>query len=645
MLPHFSDDRDKMILAAVASSSDAIITRDLDGTITSWNRAAERIFGYSSAEAIGQSNRLIVATDVAEEEEQALRRILARELLDAYPTVRLRRDGERLAVSLAISPVLTDEGEIGGIAEIARVVARSPTAQDCGLLERGERASSRLTAIVESSDDAIVSKDLDGTVTSWNRAAEKIFGFSASEMIGRSIRMIIPDHLQHEEVSVLARVKCGERIEHYDTVRRRKDGTLVPISLTVSPIQDADGRVIGASKIARDIGERHRAEHERQRLIGEAQAKSDFLANMSHELRTPLNAIIGFAQLMHRGKVGPVSDTHHEYLGDILTSAKHLLHLINGVLDLAKVEAGKMEFWPEPVDIAHLVNEARDTLRELAANQGLLVEATVDPAVVDVVIDPDRLKQVLYNYLSNAIKFSTPGAVVHVRVGAEEPDMFRIDVADSGAGISAADLKRLFVDFQQLDSGASKAHPGTGLGLALVKRLVEAQGGWVAVRSTSGQGSTFSAILPRQARVSPPDDLHPLAAVLPGTGTVLVVDDDPSTLKLAEIALRGLGRLPVCKSNGPDALRAAERDPPAVVIVDLLMPQMDGFEFIARLRALPTGAHVPILVWTIKDLDELEQRRLKGSTAAVVSKRAGGTNALVEELRGLLPPAPGATKG
>jgi CheY-like chemotaxis protein len=181
------------------------------------------------------------------------------------------------------------------------------------------------------------------------------------------------------------------------------------------------------------------------------------------------------------------------------------------------------------------------------------------------------------------------------------------------------------------------------LGLALVKRLVEAQSGWVAVRSTPGQGSTFSAILPRQADVIPPDEASTPARVLPGPGTVLVVDDDPATLKLAEVALRQLGHVPVCKSNGPDALRAAESDLPALVIVDLLMPQMDGFEFIARLRALRSGADVPILVWTIKDLDDLEQRRLKASAAAVVFKRSGGANALVEEVRRLLPLAPVAT--
>ena len=220
--------------------------------------------------------------------------------------------------------------------------------------------------------------------------------------------------------------------------------------------------------------------------------KSEFLANMSHELRTPLNAIIGFAELMHRGKVGPVSAEHQEYLGDILTSSKHLLQLINDVLDLAKVESGKMEFRPEPVDLARLAREVRDILRGLAASKRLQVETHVDPDVATVVVDPARVKQILYNYLSNAIKFTPEGGRITIRILPEGPALFRIDVEDTGVGIAADDLGKLFVEFQQLDASAAKKYQGTGLGLALTKRLAEAQGGRVAVRSTPGEGCADS---------------------------------------------------------------------------------------------------------------------------------------------------------
>jgi signal transduction histidine kinase len=222
---------------------------------------------------------------------------------------------------------------------------------------------------------------------------------------------------------------------------------------------------------------------------------------MSHELRTPLNSIIGFAHLLHTGKAGPVAESHGEYLGDILTSARHLLQLINDVLDLAKVESGKMEFRPEPVNVAKTISEVRDILRGLASEKRVQVEVHVAPDLGGIVLDPARLKQVLYNFLSNAIKFTGETGRVTIRAAPLDAGRFRIEVEDTGIGISPDDLHRLFVEFQQLDAGSAKRYPGTGLGLALTKRIVEAQGGEVGVTSTPRVGSVFHAVLPRVSQV------------------------------------------------------------------------------------------------------------------------------------------------
>jgi signal transduction histidine kinase len=224
---------------------------------------------------------------------------------------------------------------------------------------------------------------------------------------------------------------------------------------------------------------------------------------MSHELRTPLNAIVGFTEIMYSGRTGPLAPEHREYLGDILASSKHLVQLINDVLDLSKVEAGKMEFNPGPVNLEQLIREVRDILRGLAANKNLTIDVRVDREVVLVVVDAARMKQVLYNYLSNAIKFTPDSGRISVCAVADGPDLFRIDVIDTGIGVSPENLARLFVEFQQLDASTAKRYQGTGLGLALTKRIVEAQGGRVEVRSAPGQGSTFSAIIPRVASTAP----------------------------------------------------------------------------------------------------------------------------------------------
>jgi signal transduction histidine kinase len=233
-------------------------------------------------------------------------------------------------------------------------------------------------------------------------------------------------------------------------------------------------------------------------------AKSEFLANMSHELRTPLNAIIGFAELIHHGEIRPDMPEHKEFIGEILAAGQHLLEVINDVLDLSKVEAGTIEFRPESVDMGEIVADVVATLQTIAAKNSIRVDTDVDPGLGNVVIDSSRIKQILYNYLSNALKFTPAGGHVTVRVRPDAATTFRIEVEDTGIGIAATDLGRLFGDFQQLDAGAAKKHAGTGLGLAITKRLVEAQHGTVGVKSILGEGSTFDAVLPRQAVAETP---------------------------------------------------------------------------------------------------------------------------------------------
>ena len=377
-------------------------------------------------------------------------------------------------------------------------------------------ADAYLAAIIASSDDAIISKDLNGIVTSWNPAAERMFGFSAGEMIGTSITRIIPHERMSEEDFVLSRVRAGLRVEHFETVRQRKDGSSIEISLTVSPIRDDGGVIVGASKIARDVTERNRLrelrrlaaeqqearrhaelEAENRRILEANRIKTEFVANMSHELRTPLNSIIGFTDLLFQGRVPPDSPKHKEFLGDVLRSGRHLLQLINDILDLAKVESGRIDFRPQTVDLPALVGEVRDVVHGIAAARGKTIEMAVDPAVTTVTLDPSRLKQVLYNYLSNAVKFAPDNGRICIRIRPECEDMFRLEVEDNGVGIAADDMPRLFIEFQQLDSSRSKRHQGTGLGLALTRRIVEAQGGRVGVTSEPGVGSTFYAVLPR----------------------------------------------------------------------------------------------------------------------------------------------------
>jgi signal transduction histidine kinase len=263
-------------------------------------------------------------------------------------------------------------------------------------------------------------------------------------------------------------------------------------------------------RLAREVAERERVQlelaHARDQALEVSRLKSAFVANMSHEVRTPLNGIIGFAQLLYDGRVAPASEEYRQSLGNILSSGRHLLHLITGLLDLAQVEAGRMKFASEPVEPAKLVGEVQGVLRSLAAERRIRVEAEVAPGLDQVIVDSAKLKQVLYNYLSNALKFSHEDSSVTIRIGPEDRECFRLEVEDRGEGILAEDIEHLFTEFHQLDSGFSKRHEGTGLGLALTKRIVEAQGGRVGVRSQFGKGSTFWAVLPRSFPID--DEVH-----------------------------------------------------------------------------------------------------------------------------------------
>jgi PAS domain S-box-containing protein len=590
------------LAAIVDSSDDAIVSKDLDGTIRSWNRAAEELFGYRASEVVGKSIRLIVPADRQGEEDEVLRRVRQGEGLDHFETVRLRKDGSSIPISLTVSPVRSETGEIIGASKIARDLSRS---------QRVQRDAQRLAAIVDSSDDAIVSKDLNSIVTSWNAAAEHMFGFSADEMVGKSIRLLIPDDRQQEEDEVLFRIRRGERVEHYETVRRRKDGSLFPVSLTVSPIRTDDGTVIGASKIARDISDRKRADEERQRLLtitrNAARMKDEFLATLSHELRTPLNAIVGYLRMM---QAGLLTGEKQSRAVDIVTrNATSLTQIVEDVLDVSRIISGKLRLDVQAVELHTIVQDSVETIRPAADAKGIRVDLIADPRTPRVSGDPERFRQILWNLCSNAVKFTERGGRVQIRLERVNSHV-EISVADTGIGIPVAFLPYVFDRFSQADAGIDRARGGLGLGLAICRHLVELQGGRIFVDSDGpGKGSTFRIELPIRVaypRYQAGERDHPQSP--PGSGPiavprldgirVLVVDDDRDALALIREILEVTGATVVTADSGPDALKKMERTNPDILVADLGMPEMNGFDLIdcvrdspeLRIREIPAAA-------------------------------------------------------
>jgi PAS domain S-box-containing protein len=371
--------------------------------------------------------------------------------------------------------------------------------------DREEAGTRRLAAIIDSSDDAIVSKTLEGLITSWNRGAEHMFGWTAAEAIGRGIGMIIPENRRTEEDDVLARIRRGEVVDHYETVRVTKDGRSLNISLSVSPLRDGTGRVVGASKIARDVTERRRLEDERDRLLVSEQqaraqaeasnrAKDQLLATVSHELRTPLHSIMGWARLLQGADLDDAGRSHAVEV--ILRSASTQAQLVDDLLDLSRIVTGRMRLTLEECELTTLVDEALDAVRPAAASKGIALVTAFASDVGPILGAPDRLRQVVWNLAMNAVKFTPTGGRINVAIVRSDQHV-DIVVADNGVGISPAILPHVFEEFRQEDSSSTRAYGGLGLGLALVKQIVELHGGEVHAQSLGkGRGATFTVTIP-----------------------------------------------------------------------------------------------------------------------------------------------------
>jgi PAS domain S-box-containing protein len=358
-------------------------------------------------------------------------------------------------------------------------------------------ALGHLAAIISSSDDAIVSKTLDGMIVTWNGAAERLFGYSPEEVIGRHISLIIPKDRLGEEDYVVGRIRAGLNVDHYETVRQRKDGTFIDISLTVSPIHAADGTIVGASKIARDIS----GQKELQRIAEEAnRAKDHFLATLSHELRTPLNTVLGYVQMLQKGSLPPGQQS--KAIDVISRNATALARLVDDVLDTSRITTGKMRVDLQPCELKGLVDEAVASIRPAAESKGLRLETNIEEGL-SAHCDAVRFGQVLWNLLSNAVKFTPSGGTVTVTATHRDSGI-SIVVEDSGAGIPAVDLPLVFQRFWQGGNGNRPTATGLGLGLALTRHLVELHGGTVSVSSEGpARGARFEVLLPSHGSLTP----------------------------------------------------------------------------------------------------------------------------------------------
>jgi PAS domain S-box-containing protein len=632
------------------------IATDAKGVIQIFNVGAEQMFGYTAAEV---TNRITPAElhDTAQTIARAAALSIeygtpiapgfealvfkaARGIEDIYEVIKVRKDGSTFPAVVSVTALRDAENRIIGYLFIGTDnTARQQIEDERMKLDQRLRDQHFYTrSLIESNIDALMTTDPRGIITDVNKQTEALTGCTRDELIGAPFKNYFTDPECAE--AGIRRVLAEGKVTNYELTARARDGTLTDVSYNATTFHDRDRNLQGVFAAARDVTERKRFEQalgqKNAELEDASRMKSEFLANMSHELRTPLNAIMGFSELLTDGLVGDMTDKQRGFIGDIFSSGKHLLSLINDILDLSKVEAGKMMLDIESVQLSSLFANSLSIVRERAAARQINLSMDAPATLGSICADGRKVKQIVYNLLANAVKFTgergnvtlTASHVSRAEVGAPctawvartfplaengFESFLRISVHDSGIGISPDELQHLFKPFNQIDSSLARKFEGTGLGLAMVKLLAELHGGTVAVESAVGEGSCFTVWLPRRT----PDEHEPLpiettsvrqteqppASVLEKTlaqsRIALIVEDDVKSAELIRAQLEAEGFQVLHAASAEDGLALAKQRPLSLITLDILLPTMDGWEFLNQLKQVPALRHIPVVIISI----------------------------------------------
>ena len=614
-----SDERFRLLVESVKDY--AIFMLDPDGRVMTWNAGAELIKGYHASEIIGEHFSRFYPPEAGDFPAHELR-VAAAEGRFEDEGWRVRKDGSRFWANVVITALYGPDKRLVGFAKVTRDLTERREHE-----EQLKQSEERFRLLVDGVNDyAIFMLDVNGAVATWNSGAARMKGYRAEEIIGQHFSKFYPEDAvesgwpEHELQVAGAE---GRFVE--EGWRVRKDGSRFWAHVTITALRDEAGRLRGFSKLTRDLTERKRAEAleasgaEREtmleaernaRMLAQrtARVKDEFLATLSHELRTPLNAILGWTQLL-RSRAAPEAAELERAMEIIERNARAQVRLIDDLLDLSRIMSGRFRLDVQQVSLVDIARSALDSIEPTAQTKGIRLESVLDPRSVVVSGDPARLQQVFWNLLSNAVKFTPRGGRIQVvlqRVNSH----IEFSVSDTGIGIPAAFLPHVFERFSQKDSSTHREYGGLGLGLAICKQLVDLHGGSIQAKSMGeGQGATFVITLPLVMLGKEKDAgrVHPTAAELAELVPVprldgvraLVVDDEADALELVKRVLENQGALVTSVRSGDDALRLLESSAPDVLISDIGMPGMDGYQFMRRMRAAePRERRMPALALT-----------------------------------------------
>jgi PAS domain S-box-containing protein len=609
------------LAAIVTSSSDAIITKDLNGIIQSCNASCERMFGYSAAELVGRSILVLIPQERHSEEAMILDKMRRGERIEHFETVRVAKDGRRLDISLSLSPIKDERGTVIGVAKVARdITAQKRLARDLAAQEE------RFRVTLASIGDAVIASDMRGRISFMNPVAERLTAWRLDDARGRpcaDVFRIVNEESRQTVESPVDRVLAEGTVVGLanHTILIAADGSERPIDDSGAPIRDRNGGIVGVVLVFRDITERKRAEAdkravaaERERLLEAERAarseaerasrvKDEFVATVSHELRTPLNAILGWAHLMEQSPAD--ADVVRRGLDVIARNTRIQAQLISDLLDMSRIVSGKLRLLIEKVELPSLVQTAVDSVQHAATAKRIAVHAQLDPVQV-IAGDPARLQQIIWNLLWNAVKFTPEGGRVDVHLRQSGTDV-ELVVRDTGVGIDPAFLPHVFERFQQGNPSITRRFGGLGLGLSIVRHLVDLHGGTVRAESAGeGQGAAFTVRLPsggrEQAAVEPRAAGETAAARLDALDgiRILVVEDERDTREFLGRLLVGYGAEVVVAASAAEALALLPGTPVNFLISDIGLPNVDGYELLQRIRRMDgsSAAGIPAIALT-----------------------------------------------
>ena len=597
-------ERREVFRVTLRSIGDAVITTDINGSVTYLNEVAESLTGWSLKEALGEPLERVfhIVNEVTRRQvESPATRALREGIVVglANHTVLIKKDGTECPIDDSAAPIRDEQGHVSGCVLIFRDV----TAQRLVERDKASRLHTArlLAAIVESSNDAIIGKSLDGIIQSWNAAAERLFGFPADEAVGRNISIVIPPERIGEEDRIIARLRAGQRIEQFETERVRSDGQRIIVSLTISPIKDDAGNVVGASKIVRDVTERKRLEDNLRVLAANLsendRRKNEFLATLAHELRNPLAPMSNMLEVVKRADGdGKMLKQAHE---TIERQLGHLVRLVDDLLDWNRITHDRLELRRSEVELSSVVQQAVEVARPLVDEAGhkLIVELPKEPIYLNA--DRTRLAQVFGNLLNNSSKYTRARGSIWLtakRVG----DELVVTVKDNGAGIPPDKLNSIFDMFMQVDTTSDRSQGGLGIGLTLVKRLVEMHDGTIEPRSAGeGMGSEFIVHLPILTKPGTGMELGTDgSAAAPAHRRILIVDDNRDSAESLGMLFEITGNKTYLAHDGVEALEAIEAHRPEIVLLDIGLPGLDGHEVCRRVREQNWGRDIVMIALT-----------------------------------------------